>query len=138
MADSYPFIVSNGQYYPGLMYVYNDLDGSSAWYPGNQDHPSWGGCGPPNSDPAGRMQAVTDCPLKQDENALFGMTVCPINFDLHLLLDLGPLANSRLAEINYFLAASDLVNLHEMFHVLTHCRKIRHSNVCKQLLLEIC
>ncbi len=133
MADIYPFAVDNGQYFPGLMYVRNTLDGTSGWYPGQENNPSGGVCG--QFDYGTRVLVIlafTGAGLGMSPasmNALYGITACPAHFDRDLLLDLGtPAANGGMAEIEKFLVASDLNDLHELIHLVSHAGRMYHSD----------
>ena len=108
------------------MYAYNRVDGTYAWYPGKEDNPSGGGCG-------GHVLRFTDTLLGITDDAilkaLYDITACPKSFDLALLSDLGtPVANGGIAEIGKFSEVSDLIDLHELMHLVSRGGRIRHSN----------
>ena len=142
MADIYPFAVNNGQYFPGLMYVRNTLDGTSAWYPGQQSNPSGGVCGQINVGSSLFVLEFTNAALGMTPasmNALYGITACPAHFNSDLLLDMGtPAANGGMAEIEKFLAASDIGDLHELIHLVSLAGRMWHSNTApKDVLIRI-
>lgn len=146
MTDSYPFTVSNDQYYPGLMYVNNVLDGSSSWYPGQENNPAGGVCGQRNLGSNLFVVQFTNGHVGMDPaamSALYGITACPNSFNADLLLDLGtPAANGGLAEIEKFQSTSDLNNLHELLHLVSLAGKMCHSKkmqtmVCRDMLIKI-
>ena len=142
MADIYPFAVNNGQYFPGLMYVRNTLDGTSAWYPGQQSNPSGGVCGQINVGSGRFVLEFTNAALGMTPasmNALYGITACPAYFNSDLLLDMGtPAANGGMAEIEKFLAASDIRDLHELIHLVSLAGRMCHSNTApKDVLIRI-
>ena len=113
------------------MYVYNVLDGSAAWYPPLENNPPGGGCGQLVLGSDRSVQLFTNAHVGTDPamaNALYGITACAANFNQDLLLDLGtPAANGGMAEIEKFLEASDLNDLHELMHLVSLGGRMDHS-----------
>ena len=132
MAEIQPFTVDNNQYYPGLMYVSNPLDGFTGWYPGQQNNPSGGVCGQLNLGSNFFVMEFTNAHVgmsPESMKALYGITSCAANFNNELLLDMGtPAANGGMAEIERFQSASDLNDLHELIHLVSLAGRIHLSN----------
>ncbi|KAM0799915.1 hypothetical protein BDR22DRAFT_973322 [Usnea florida] len=113
--------------YPGFMWVYNRRDGTSAWYPPDEDDPPAGQCGSQGQSDitAAFTSANYDAALPGSMQALYGLTLCPIFFRKRPLLDLslpGQAASSgatALARVNTYLGTSDLLVLHEFFHLIS-------------------
>ena len=119
-ADKSTFTVpGTNNIWPGLMWVYNSLDGTRAWYPPNPTNPPAGACG----DPAYNVAAFTGVKFEtslETVPALYGITMCPDHFEQPLLLDLGiPGQASSIADVKKYTTSSDLTDLHEAFHLIS-------------------
>ena len=110
------------------MHVRN-LDGTSAWYPGLEANPSLGVCGQKGGDGSSAFTNVKMGMSWKDIRALYGITACPAMFEKNVLLDLGtPAANGGTAEIKKFLYSSDIIDLHELIHLVTFGGRMCHYN----------
>ena len=101
------------------MWVYNSLDGTRAWYPPNPTNPPLGYCGNPAFEVVAFASVGFDGrPLEMQ--ALYGITMCKSHFEQPLLLDLGmPGQAASIDEIKKFLTSSDIIDLHEAFHLIS-------------------
>ena len=109
--------------YPGFMFVYNRRDGTSAWYPPDEDDPPAGQCGSQGQgDVTGAFTAARfgARAIPGSAQALYGLTLCPNFFRGRPLLDLslpGQAGATALARAKRYLETSDLKVLHEFFHL---------------------
>ena len=107
------------------MFVFNELDGSYAWYKPLPASPQAGGCGPEISltSSVAFTQAAyfpKNGPGATEPKALYGITKCASHFQKPLLINLGtPTANGGLAEVVKFMNSSDLTDLHELIHLVS-------------------
>ena len=114
--------------FPGFMYVYNRRDGTSAWYPPDEDDPPAGLCGSQGqSDITAAFTAANyDArALPGSMQALYGITLCEVFFRKRPLLDLGLPGRAALsgpaalARLKTYLESTDMLALHEFFHLIS-------------------
>lgn len=111
------------------MRVDNQLDGSKTWYTPNPSDPPNGICGPPPSQNGPVTEAFTNSDYSRNPtnnakaNAIYGITACSSHFTEPLLANLGtPTGIGGWDEVLRFLRNSDLMDLHELIHLVTSGR----------------
>lgn len=112
--------MSNGNYFPGLMYVNNEAippgsDESTGFYPPEEANPSDGACG---NTALGETMGYTL--TGGSMAAIYGITLCPAVFTQPTTSSLGtPAAGGGITEIDRFKDTGGMITLHEFVHLVT-------------------
>lgn len=114
--------MSNGNYYPGLMYVNNQAipphdDLSDGFYASDEKNPLDGNCG----SIIGYPKSIFTLAPRTDSAATYGLTLCPYLFRVPLMSSLGsPAPNGGEAQIERFRETGGMLILHEFVHLVTN------------------